>query len=53
MLIASYNNQSFNDLLVVLLENSTDENQHFERKEDITQLTDKKSGAVVGYNFLY
>ena len=51
MLIASYNNQSFNDLLVVLLENSTDENQHFERKEDITQLTDKKSGAVVGYNF--
>ena len=51
MLIASYNNQSFNDLLVVLLENSTVENQNFERKEDITQLTDKKSEAVVGYNF--
>lgn len=51
MLIASYNNQSFNDLLVVLLEKSTVDNQNFERKEDITQLTDKKSGAVVGYNF--
>lgn len=51
MLVASYNNKAFNDLLVVLLENSEVENQNFERKEDITQLTDKKSGTVVGYNF--
>ena len=51
MLVASYNNTAFDDLLVVLLENSVVENQNFERKGDITQLTDKKSGNVVGYNF--
>lgn len=51
MLVASYNNKAFDDLLVVLLENSDAENQNFERKGDITQLTDKKSGNVVGYNF--
>ena len=51
MLVASYNNAAFDDLLVVLLENSAVENQNFERKGDITQLTDKKSGNVVGYNF--
>ena len=51
MLVASYNNKAFDDLLVVLLENSAVENQNFERKGDMTQLTDKKSGNVVGYNF--
>ncbi len=51
MLVASYNNKAFDDLLVVLLENSDSDNQNFERKGDITQLTDKKSGNVVGYNF--
>ena len=51
MLVASYNNAAFDDLLVVLLENSAVDNQNFERKGDITQLTDKKSGNVVGYNF--
>ena len=51
MLVASYNNKAFDDLLVVLLENSEVENQNFERKGDITQLTDIKSGNVVGYNF--
>lgn len=51
MLVSSYNNKAFDDLLVVLLENSEAENQNFERKGDITQLTDKKSGNVVGYNF--
>lgn len=51
MLVASYNNKAFDDLLVVLLENSDAENQTFERKGDITKLTDKKSGNTVGYNF--
>lgn len=51
MLVASYNNKAFDDLLVVLLENSDAENQAFERKGDITKLTDKKSGNTVGYNF--
>lgn len=51
MLVASYNNRAFDDLLVVMLENSEAKNQSFERKGDITQITDKKSGNVVGYNF--
>lgn len=51
MLVSSYNNQAFDDLLVVLLENSAAEDQAFERKGDITEITDKKSGKAVGYNF--
>lgn len=51
MLVASYNNQAFDDLLVVQLEKSSPEKQNFERKGDITRLTDKKSGKAVGYNF--
>lgn len=51
MLVASYNNKAFDGLLAVLLQSSNAENQTFERKGDITQLMDKKSGEVVGYNF--
>lgn len=51
MLVASYNNQAFDDLLVVQLKNSDAENQNFERKGDITKLSDKKSDETVGYNF--
>lgn len=51
MLISSYNNQAFDDLLVVQIKQSADENQNFERKGDITKLTDKKSGDTVGFNF--
>lgn len=51
MLVASYNNQAFNDLLVIQLKPSQAENQTFERKDDITRISDKDSGEVVGYNF--
>lgn len=51
MLVASYNNQAFHDLLVIQLKPSQAENQTFERKGDITRISDKESGEVVGYNF--
>lgn len=51
MLVSSYNNQAFDDLLVVLLQNAEPNKQNFERKGDITEITDKETGAVVGYNF--
>lgn len=51
MLVSSYNNQAFNDLLTIQLKPSTDKNQDFESKDDITRIFDKKSGDTVGYNF--
>src|SRR5699024_5844761 len=51
MLVASYNNQAFNDLLVIQLKPSKAENQTFERKGNIARISDKESGEVVGYNF--
>lgn len=51
MLVASFNNRAFNGLLAVMLEQSETENQTYERKGDITAITDKKSDNVVGYNF--
>lgn len=51
MLISSYNNQAFDDLLVVMLKNSTTDNQDHERKGNITKIVDKKSGETVGFNF--
>ena len=37
MLVSSYNNKAFNDLLTVQLKKSEAENQTFERKGDITK----------------
>ncbi len=51
MLVSSYNNQAFDDLLVVMFKKMDDDKQTFERKGDITKLTDKKSGETVGFNF--
>jgi len=51
MLVSSYNNQAFNDVLFVLLKQSGDEDQNYERQGDITRLTDKESGETVGFNF--
>ena len=51
MLVSSYNNQAFEDLLVVQLRNTTVAEQSFERKGDITRLADKKTGEAVGFNF--
>ena len=52
MLVSSYNNQAFNDLLVVLLKNSKTENQSYERKGHITKLIDEKSGDKRALTFL-
>ena len=51
MLVASYNNQAFNDLLMIQTKQSKAEDQTFERKGDITHIVDKESGKTVGYNF--
>lgn len=51
MLVSSYNNQAFDDLLVVQLKPSEVKDQTHERKGDITHIADKKSGETVGYNF--
>lgn len=51
MLVSSYNNKAFNDLLTVQLKKSEAENQTFERKGDITKLVDSKSDETVGFNF--
>ena len=51
MLVSSYNNQAFSDLLVVLLKDSKAEDQNYERKGDITKLTDEDSNETVGFNF--
>ena len=51
MLVASYNNQAFEDLLVIQLKNTLVDNQDFERKEDITRIYDKKTNETVGFNF--
>lgn len=51
MLVTSYNNRAFKDLLVVQVKQSEVENQTYERKDDITRIMDKESGEAVGYNF--
>jgi tRNA-binding protein len=51
MLVASYNNKAFNDVLSIQLRESYAINQTFERKEDIAEIKNKESGDVVGYNF--
>lgn len=51
MLVASYNNQAFEDLLVIQLKNTAVAEQTFERKEDITQIVQKETNETVGYNF--
>lgn len=51
MLVASYNNNAFEDLLVIQLKNTSVEMQKFERKEDITRIIDKENNETVGFNF--
>ena len=51
MLVTSYNNRAFKDLLVVQVKQSEVENQIYERKDDITRIMDEESGETVGYNF--
>lgn len=51
MLVSSYNNQAFEDLLMIQLDRSKVEEQNFERKSDITRLFNKKTDETVGFNF--
>lgn len=51
MLVSTYNNKAFDDLLIIQLKNTTVEEQLFERKANITRLTTKDTGETVGYNF--
>ena len=51
MLVSSFNNEAFDELLTIQLRKSEDEDQSFERKGDITQIVDKESKEVVAYNF--
>lgn len=51
MLVASYNNQAFEDLLIIQLKNTAVAEQNFERKEDITRIVKKENNETVGYNF--
>lgn len=51
MLVSSYNNRAFEDLLVIQLKNTPVVEQSFERKGDITRLADKETGEAVGFNF--
>ncbi len=51
MLVSSYNNKAFNDLLVIMFKKIDDDHQEFEQNGDITRLVDKTSGDTVGFNF--
>ncbi len=51
MLVSTYNNQAFDELLIIQLKNTEVADQTFETKGDITRLSDKKTGETVGFNF--
>ena len=51
MLVASYNNKAFDDLLIIQLDNTSESEQKFESKSDITRLINKKTDETVGFNF--
>ena len=51
MLVTSFNNEAFNELLTIQLKQSEVADQSFERKGDITEITNTKTGEVVAYNF--
>lgn len=51
MLVTSFNNEAFDELLTIQLKQSEVADQSFERKGDITEITNTKSGEVVAYNF--
>ncbi len=51
MLVSTYNNQAFDELLIIQLKNTEVADQTFQTKGDITRLSDKKTGETVGFNF--
>jgi tRNA-binding protein len=51
MLVASYNNKGLNDVLVVMVQKSTVDEQEAISKGSITRLVKKDTGETVGYNF--
>lgn len=50
MLVTSYNNKGLNDILVIMKKKSEVSDQSFERKGQVTQIVDKETNEVVGYN---
>lgn len=51
MLVASYNKKSLDDILVVMLNQSAQEEQSFKRVGNVVEIKNDESGEVVGYNF--
>ena len=48
MLVASYNNKAFDDLLIVQLKESAAKDQDFEKKEEISRIFDKETNETNG-----
>lgn len=51
MLVASYNNRAFDDLLVVQLQESAAKNQTYEKRKKISRIVNKENNEVIGFNF--
>lgn len=51
MLVSTYNNKAFDELLIIQLKNTEVAEQTFETKGDITRLIDKETEETVGFNF--
>ncbi|HLQ75378.1 MAG TPA: DUF4479 and tRNA-binding domain-containing protein [Alloiococcus sp.] len=51
MLVASYNRKSLDDILVVMLNQSAQEDQSFKRVGNVVEIKNDDQDEVVGYNF--
>lgn len=51
MLVSSYNSKSLDDILVVMLAQSDQNDQTFKRIGNVVEIRNTKSDEVVGYNF--
>lgn len=51
MLVASYNRKSLDDILVVMLNQSAQEDQSFKRVGNVVEIKNDDKDEVVGYNF--
>lgn len=51
MIVASYNNKAFDDLLTIQLKKSAVEEQEYEKKDEITRIINKETKETVAFNF--
>lgn len=51
MLVSTYNNRAFDELLIIQLKNTEVADQTFETKGNITRLSNENTGETVGFNF--